>query len=60
MNEKFSKLMIDINSKIHAGHRTTYWVNIKENYLILPEREREIMSKTSAVAVSKYHTMKYN
>lgn len=60
MNEKFSKLMIDISSKLHAGHRTRYWVNLKENYLILLEREREIMPKTSAIAVSKYHTMKYN
>lgn len=50
--------MIDIKSKIHTVHRTTYPVNIKETHLKLPERE--IMPKISAVGGRKYHTMKYS
>lgn len=29
MNEKFSKLMINIKSEVYEVHRTTYLVNIK-------------------------------
>lgn len=35
MNEKFSKLMIDIKSEVYAVHGTRYVVNIKENHSLL-------------------------
>lgn len=44
---ELSKLMTDIKSKVHALHRITYTVNIKETHPVLPETE--IRLKASVV-----------